>query len=254
MATRDKPDKRLTPLETLIMNVLWDESPVAVKQVQERLTAVKPMAYNTVLTIMRILRDKGFVVSEREGRSDLYRPVVTREDMGRRSLGEVIDSFFSGSAEALVSQLLDGQSLSDEELTAIRSGVGPNSRAQKRRPAMNCGFERTRQPAIRLVWSAKYRTSGTSGLSPSRLPPIADQVASLAPPVMGGRVAQAARLHRNQLALYAIHTVRATRGTQSEYPRILTCRVPNDASSGFSDNCHQVVCRLLQPVGERYCG
>ena len=121
MATKDNPDKRLTPLETLIMNVLWDESPAAVKQVQERLTAVKPMAYNTVLTIMRILRDKGFVVSEREGRSDLYRPVVTREDMGRRSLGEVIDSFFSGSAEALVSQLLDGQSLSDEELTAIRT-------------------------------------------------------------------------------------------------------------------------------------
>ena len=121
MATRDKPDKKLTPLETLIMNVLWDESPVAVKQVQERLTSVKPMAYNTVLTIMRILRDKGFVVSEREGRSDLYRPVVTREDMGRRSLGEVIDSFFSGSAEALVSQLLDGQSLTDEELTAIRA-------------------------------------------------------------------------------------------------------------------------------------
>ena len=121
MATKDKPDKRLTPLETLIMNVLWDESPAAVKQVQERLTAVKPMAYNTVLTIMRILRDKGFVVSKREGRSDLYRPVVTREDMGRRSLGEVIDSFFSGSAEALVSQLLDGQALSDEELAAIRA-------------------------------------------------------------------------------------------------------------------------------------
>jgi predicted transcriptional regulator len=121
MVTRNRPVKKLTPLETLIMNVLWDESPAAVRQVQERLTSVKPMAYNTVLTIMRILRDKGFVVSEREGRSDLYRPVVTREDMGRRSLGEVIDSFFSGSAEALVSQLLDGQSLSDEELTAIRA-------------------------------------------------------------------------------------------------------------------------------------
>ena len=130
MATRDKPDKKLTPLETLIMNVLWDESPAAVKQVQERLTAVKPMAYNTALTIMRILREKGFVVSEREGRSDLYRPVVTREDMGRRSLGEVIDSFFSGSAEALVSQLLDGQSLTDEELAAIRAEL---DRALERR-------------------------------------------------------------------------------------------------------------------------
>ena len=131
MATRDKPDKKLTPLETLIMNVLWDESPAAVKQVQERLTAVKPMAYNTVLTIMRILREKGFVVSERAGRSDLYRPVVTREDMGRRSLGEVIDSFFSGSAEAVVSQLLDGQSLTDEELTAIRAELDRTLESRK---------------------------------------------------------------------------------------------------------------------------
>ena len=140
MATREKPDKKLTPLETLIMNVLWDESPAAVKQVQERLTSVKPMAYNTVLTIMRILREKGFVVSERAGRSDLYRPVVTREDMGRRSLGEVIDSFFSGSAEALVSQLLDGQSLTDEGVDGDPGGVESDSRTQKRRPAMNAAL------------------------------------------------------------------------------------------------------------------
>ena len=130
MATGKNPDRKLTPLETMIMNVLWDESPAAVRQVQERLNTVKPMAYNTVLTIMRILRDKGFLASEREGRSDLYRPVVTREDMGRRSLGEVIDSFFSGSAEALVSQLLDGQSLTDEELAAIRQEL---DRALERR-------------------------------------------------------------------------------------------------------------------------
>ena len=88
---------------------------------QERLKSVKPMAYSTVLAMMRILRDKGFLASERQGKADYYRPTVSREDAGRRSLGEVIDSFFAGSAEALVSQLLNGQSLSDEELTAIRA-------------------------------------------------------------------------------------------------------------------------------------
>jgi predicted transcriptional regulator len=103
------------------MNALWDESPASVRQVQERFKAVKPMAYSTVLTMMRILREKGFLASERQGKADLYRPVVTREEVGKRSLGELIDSFFSGSAEALVSQLLNGQSLSDEELTAIRT-------------------------------------------------------------------------------------------------------------------------------------
>ena len=69
--------------------------------------------------------------------------------------------------------------------------------------------------------------------------PIANKVASLAPPVVGDRVAQAARRHRGQLSLYAIHTVRATRGTQSGYPHILACRAPNSASSGFSSNCHK---------------
>jgi predicted transcriptional regulator len=130
MARRKSSDRKLTPLETLIMNALWDESPASVKQVRERLKSVKPMARNTVLTIMRILRDKGFLASEREGRADLYRPTVSREDVGRRSLGELIDSFFSGSAEALVSQLLDGQSLSDDELTAIRAEL---DRTLKRR-------------------------------------------------------------------------------------------------------------------------
>ena len=121
MAFKESPDKKLTPLETLIMNALWDESPAAVQQIQGRLKSVKPMAYSTVLTMMRILRGKGFLVSERQGKADLYRPVVSRDDAGRRSLGEVIDSFFSGSAEALVSELLDSRSLGDEALKAIRA-------------------------------------------------------------------------------------------------------------------------------------
>jgi len=121
MASKASSDKKLTPLETLIMNALWDESPAAVKRVQERLNSIKPMAYSTVLTMIRILRDKGFLSSDRQGKADLYRPIVTREDAGRRSLGEVVESFFSGSAEALVSQLLANQSLNDEELKSIRA-------------------------------------------------------------------------------------------------------------------------------------
>jgi len=126
----DSSSRRLTPLETLIMNAVWDDPPASVRQVQERLHSVKPMARNTVLTMMRILRDKGFLTSRREGRADVYRPTVTREDVGRRSVSDLINSLFSGSAEALVSQLLDGQSLSDEELAAIRAEL---DRALERR-------------------------------------------------------------------------------------------------------------------------
>jgi predicted transcriptional regulator len=115
--------KRLTPLETLIMDAVWSLSEATVRDVREHLRPVKSMAYNTVLTVMRILRDKGFLSSEREGRSDVYRPLVTREQMGRRSLQEVLNRFFAGSAEALVSQLLDSEDLSPGEIRAIRSEV-----------------------------------------------------------------------------------------------------------------------------------
>ena len=123
MARGKSNGKRLTPLETLIMNALWDGAPLSVRQVQERLHAVKPMAYNTVLTVLRILRDKRFAKSERVGRGDLYQPAVSREQMGRRSLAETVESFFAGSAGALVSQLLDSNRLSEEELARIRSEI-----------------------------------------------------------------------------------------------------------------------------------
>ena len=126
--------KRLTPLESLIMDCIWKDSPAAVREVQDRLESTKPMAYNTVLTIMRILRDKGFLKSERNGRADLYSPLVTREQMGRRSLGEVLEWFFVGSARSLVSQLLDSEDLSENEILAIRREIDKRlSEASKQR-------------------------------------------------------------------------------------------------------------------------
>lgn len=116
-------NKRLTPVETVIMDCLWALGQATVRQVQRALEHVRPMAYNTVLTMMRILRDKGFLASRREGRMDVYRPLVTREQMGRRSLHEVMQRFFAGSPAALVSELIESGRLSDAEVEAIRREV-----------------------------------------------------------------------------------------------------------------------------------
>lgn len=118
-----KRDMRLTPLEATIMDCVWDLSQATVRQVQEQLEPTKPMAYNTVLTMMGILRDKGFLRSRREGRADVYQPCVTRAQVGRRSLRELCDRFFAGSARGLVSDLLDSERLSREEIRAIRRDV-----------------------------------------------------------------------------------------------------------------------------------
>jgi predicted transcriptional regulator len=121
--------QRLTPSEALIMGCVWDMGEATVHDVRDSLGPVKPMAYNTVLTEMRILREKGFLASRREGRTDVYRPLVAREQMARRSLDEVRQRFFSGSAVALVSQLLASDDVSDEEVRAIRREVNDTLQA-----------------------------------------------------------------------------------------------------------------------------
>ena len=118
-----KEPKKLTELEAIVMNAVWDLSPTTVRDVQEHLKETRPMAYNTVLTVMRILRDKGFLRSHREGRVDVYEPAVSREHVGRRSLSELLERFFSGSAEALVSQLLELEDLKADDVRAIRREV-----------------------------------------------------------------------------------------------------------------------------------
>ena len=122
--------KKLTPLETLIMDAVWTLSKTAVREVQDHLETVKPMAYTTVLTMMRILRDKGFLKSERDGRTDVYEPAVSREQVGKRSLQEVLERFFAGSAEALVSQLLESDDLDPNEVKAIRREVDKRLRRE----------------------------------------------------------------------------------------------------------------------------
>ena len=105
------------------MDCVWGLSQATVRQVQEDLKPTKPMAYNTVLTMMGILREKGFLRSRREARADVYQPCVTREQVGRRSLRELWDRFFAGSAHGLVSELLDTERLSMDEIRAIRREV-----------------------------------------------------------------------------------------------------------------------------------
>jgi predicted transcriptional regulator len=118
---RTKPNtQKLTELESVIMDAVWTLEQATVRDVQERLKAVRPMARNTVLTMMGILRDKGFLTSTREGRKDLYRPTVSREQVSGHLLRDVMNRCFAGSAHALVSQLLDSEDLDTEEIKAIR--------------------------------------------------------------------------------------------------------------------------------------
>jgi predicted transcriptional regulator len=121
MARKKSP--HLTEAELRLMDVLWGKGAATVAEVVEALPKDLNLAYNTVLTTMRILENKGYVRHRKpkEGRAFVYRPAVTRELASRGALRHVLDRFFRNSAEALVLNLLDDERLSEEELDRIRA-------------------------------------------------------------------------------------------------------------------------------------
>jgi predicted transcriptional regulator len=110
----------LTDGEQRIMRVLWDRKEASVRDVTEALNETSPVAYNTVLTLLRILTDKGYVQPRQEGRAFVYRTLVSRNEARSQALKKLVGQFFEGSPTALAQHLLKNSDLSVEELDAIK--------------------------------------------------------------------------------------------------------------------------------------
>ena len=105
------------------MDVLWEKEEATVADVADALPAELGLAYNTVLTTLRILEEKGFVqhTKAKEGRAFLYRPVVGRQEASRTALRYLVSRFFRNSPELLVLNLLEDEELSSKEKRRIRT-------------------------------------------------------------------------------------------------------------------------------------
>ena len=109
---------RFTERELDIMQVLWDLGDASVGEVQERLD--DQLAYNTVLTMLKVLEEKGHVARTIEGRAHRYSPTVERDVAGRSALGRVTDKLFRGSPEALLLNLVKQPGITREEVQRMR--------------------------------------------------------------------------------------------------------------------------------------
>jgi predicted transcriptional regulator len=107
-----------TDRELDVMAVLWELGSATVRQVQERLEP--DLAYTTVLTILRVLEAKGHVRHEPDGRAHRYLPTVAQDEAKASALRRLLAKVFSGSPEALLTQLVSDDNLSDEELHRLR--------------------------------------------------------------------------------------------------------------------------------------
>ncbi|HET9216727.1 MAG TPA: BlaI/MecI/CopY family transcriptional regulator [Terriglobia bacterium] len=119
--TPRKPS-HLTEAELRIMNIVWMKEKATVADVTASLPRDLNLAYNTVLTTMRILEKKGFLkhAKAKEARAFVYRPVVGRMDATRSAVRHLLRRFFGDSAGALVLNLLEDDVLDETELKSIR--------------------------------------------------------------------------------------------------------------------------------------
>jgi BlaI family transcriptional regulator, penicillinase repressor len=107
-----------TDRELDIMGVLWAHGPATVAEVRERLD--EDLAYNTVLTMLRILEDKGFVWHTAEGRAHRYHPLVERAEAGQSAVRKLVRKVFGGSRELMLTELVSDRDLTDDELRRLR--------------------------------------------------------------------------------------------------------------------------------------
>ena len=110
--------KTLTKAEEQVMQTLWKLRQGFLKDVLEALPEPKPHS-NTVATILKILVEKGFAEYEVQGRNNLYRTKVSKSEYGKKSMNQLLKSYFDGSPGKLVSQFVADNKLSLEELEAL---------------------------------------------------------------------------------------------------------------------------------------
>ena len=108
-----------TDRELDVMGVLWDLGSATVAEVRDRLA--DPLAYTTVLTILRTLEEKGRIRHEEEGRAHRYYPLVQRDEAGSNALRRMVRKLFRGSPEALLTQLVSERQLTQEQLRRMRA-------------------------------------------------------------------------------------------------------------------------------------
>lgn len=122
----DMPPKRsntLTEAELRLMRLLWSRGESAVADLVQALPEETPLAYTTVLTTVRILEKKGYVVHRQEGRAFLYSACVGEHEARRSEMQHVMRRFFGDSRERLLLSLLGDGDVTLEELERLKQAI-----------------------------------------------------------------------------------------------------------------------------------
>jgi BlaI family transcriptional regulator, penicillinase repressor len=126
-----KQSEQLTPLELEIMQVLWETGAANVQTVQQRLA--RELAYTTVQTMLNVLHRKRKVTRALKDKAYFYRPAVSKRQVVKQHVGDLIERLFGGSAESLVMSLVETRQLTPERLARLNEALdkeGGDDKAQ----------------------------------------------------------------------------------------------------------------------------
>jgi len=123
---------RLGDLELQILNVLWERGPATVREVLEALPVEPKPVYTTVLTMMRLMQEKGYLTRSEAARAHVYQARLRERPVKRGLLRGLVTNVFRGSAEAVLVRLLEDEKLSPEELARVREVIAAREQEERR--------------------------------------------------------------------------------------------------------------------------
>jgi BlaI family transcriptional regulator, penicillinase repressor len=111
--------KTLTEQELEIMKIVWELQTATVREVYEALLRRRKIAYTTVMTMMNILEEKGYLKKRAEDKAYLYRPTKAKAKVIKAMVQDFVNRVFNGSAQPLLVQLVKDRQLSEKDLEDI---------------------------------------------------------------------------------------------------------------------------------------
>jgi predicted transcriptional regulator len=113
----------LTEAELRLMKLLWQRGESAVGELVAAMPEGSALAYNSVLTTIRILEQKGYVRHRQEGRAFLYSPTVAEQEASKTEVRHIMQRFFGNSRERLLLSLLGDDEITPEELRRLKEAI-----------------------------------------------------------------------------------------------------------------------------------
>lgn len=118
-----KKSNTLTEAELRLMKILWRRGESAVNDLVAAMPDGETLAYNSVLTTIRILEQKGYVEHRQEGRAFVYCPCVAEQEASRSEVRHLLSRFFGNSRERLLLSLLGDGEISPDELERLKDAI-----------------------------------------------------------------------------------------------------------------------------------